>query len=537
MAITHQPSFRGIRAIPRESQQAAAGSRWIVPIFFVVVALPAEFALKIFDATLSPARLFALFVILPAFAKLLSDRTVRLMAFDYVLFCYLLWLWLAILVNHPLGKGIYLGGSLTAEALGAYAIARAYVRTYEDFARAVGVYFTTILVVAVFAIVESFARLAIIHEIAFRLIGEEVPLWITSNYDAMYDRLGLFRPFSTFDHCILYGTFCAGATALIYFLSRDQARKWLRLSAVVVAVFFSLSSGPYMGCLMALGLCLWEKVTRPIPNRVLLTIGGLLAVLLVIMIGSNRGLIEILIASTLDPKSGYYRLFIWEYGSAAVAQNPLFGISLDKWTRAHFMSTSIDNFWLVMAMLGGLPAIGALLLFVLSILLRVNRRSTLPELRWRASARLGWTFTVLILCVEGLTVHYWGQLYAYFFFMIGLGAWMADTQRGFAAAAEPRQHIRQEPSGWVGRRVSPASRPLPSAMQTAKTHCIGTGCTAALQRYRARPIGLSSGKLRRTLLPRRSMVTPPTRLVPLLRLTLNTGLFHVKQLRVPMAMH
>jgi hypothetical protein len=244
MAITAQPLATGIRRFASASQSTEAGSKWVVPLFFVIVALPAEVALKIFDATLSPARLFLLLMLGPALSRLARDRSFRLLAFDYALLFYVLWLWLAILVNHPLGKGLYFGGSMTVEALGGYVIARAYIRDYGDFARAVGAYFTTIVVVAALAIPESFIGVAVTHEFTFRLMGEDVPLWVTSNYLDKYLRLGLFRPFSTFDHPILYGTFCSGAFALVYFLYQNHVQKWHRLLIICVAVFFSLSSGP-----------------------------------------------------------------------------------------------------------------------------------------------------------------------------------------------------------------------------------------------------------------------------------------------------
>jgi hypothetical protein len=128
------------------------------------------------------------------------------------------------------------------------------------------------------------------------------------------------------------------------------------------------------------------------------------------------------------PTSGYYRLFIWEYGSAAVLSNPIFGIDLGTWQKASFMSFSIDNFWLLMAMQSGLPMAGALVLGVGLLLASVHRFHAGSRLPGQQSARFAWTTALVVLSMQGATVHYWGQLYMFFFYLVGLGAWMADRQ-------------------------------------------------------------------------------------------------------------
>jgi hypothetical protein len=44
-------------------------------------------------------------------------------------------------------------------------------------------------------------------------------------------------------------------------------------------------------------------------------------------------------------------------------------------------------------------------------------------------ARLGWTAAVLALCMQACTVHYWGAMHSFFYFMLGLGAWMVSISR------------------------------------------------------------------------------------------------------------
>ena len=435
MAITDQIVASGRRAAPRTAPRGASRPQAIVPLFFAFLALPSGLAIKIFDATLYPARMFVLAMIPFALGKLMRDRSARFLPSDFFIVSFALWLWLSIIVNHQLGKGLYFGGSLAVEAVGAYLIARAYVRTFADFARATAAYFTTVLVAVAIAVPEALIGYSFAHEIASMVMGGEAPVWIKVSYASMYRRLGLMRPFSTFDHPILYGTFCAGATALVYFMYQG-AQKWWRLLVIAFAVFMSLSSGPYIAFLLAVVLCVWERLTRRMAHRVLISGTVVSAGYLLVSLISNRGVLSIILASTLDPASGYYRLSIWEYGSAAVARSPWFGVAFDGWSRPSWMSQSVDNFWLNIGLLGGVPTVGALLLAIAFMLLGVFLRTPSRESRSRLMARNGWTVTVIVIGVQGLTVHYWGQLFMFFLFVIGLGAWMADTREGDAAPAQ-----------------------------------------------------------------------------------------------------
>lgn len=437
-------------------RRSEAGSSAVVPLFFAMLALPTEMSLEIFGANLYPLRLYALAMIPFALSKLASDPTVRLRSFDYAFMFYVFWLWLSIMVNHPLAKGIYFGGSLAVETVGAYLIARAYVRSYADFMRAIGAYFTTILVVAAFAVPESLLLRPFAHEIASWITGHPIVNNIDAfGTEAVRRRLGLMRAFSTFDHPILYGTFCAGATAMIYYAYYDHAQKWLRVAVIAFATFFSLSSGAYLVALLALAMCLWDRLTRHVPHRLAVTLLLLLFPYLLVSMASNRGAVQILIGMTLDPWTGLYRIALWEYGAAAVAQSPLFGITMGEWARPEWISASVDNFWLNMAMLGGVPVIVALLFIVASMMRWVHRRGPGIEQRERWRARMAWGVTIVVFCLQGITVHYWSQLYMLLFFLFGLGAWMADTDVGFA----PRP--ASAGSNRMAKRTPPPARQRP----------------------------------------------------------------------------
>ena len=85
--------------------------------------------------------------------------------------------------------------------------------------------------------------------------------------------------------------------------------------------------------------------------------------LLAAQFGSNQGAAKFFISHfTFDPQTGWYRVAIWDFGSASVLNHPLLGIGLADWERPRWMaSDSVDNFWLLTAMRYGIPAVVLLL--------------------------------------------------------------------------------------------------------------------------------------------------------------------------------
>ena len=130
---------------------------------------------------------------------------------------------------------------------------------------------------------------------------------------------------------------------------------------------------------------------------------------------------------TFSPQSAYNRILIWDYGTAEVARNPLFGIGFGDWARPVWMSDSMDNFWLVTAVRYGLPALIFLASAIVLLALRQARANTNDVTVNRH--RMAWLAIIIGMAVSGITVHLWNAVFAYFFFLIGTGAWMAYPQK------------------------------------------------------------------------------------------------------------
>jgi hypothetical protein len=143
----------------------------------------------------------------------------------------------------------------------------------------------------------------------------------------------------------------------------------------------------------------------------------------------------------LDPWSAYYRQIIWEHATANIRASPWFGIGLNDWVRPSWMTPSVDCFWLVIGLTAGFPAIGFLVAAILLLLARVHAGRAFVEDAQRRRMRLGWTVAVLALCMQAFTVHYWGAMNSFFFFILGLGAWMSDSRSGLRPKAIRRRSV------------------------------------------------------------------------------------------------
>ena len=171
---------------------------------------------------------------------------------------------------------------------------------------------------------------------------------------------------------------------------------------------------------------------------------------------SNRTPFHVFITYlTFNSESSYNRILIWDYGTAEVMRNPLFGIGYGEFDRPWWMHASVDNFWLLIAMRHGLPAFFLFVAAILLIMYKIGRqRIDDPEI---AACRAGLLISLGGLIIAGTTVHFWTQLYTFFMFLVGSGVWMLDSKRSGGLASphvggDGKSELRS--SRQLGRRAS-----------------------------------------------------------------------------------
>ena len=255
-------------------------------------------------------------------------------------------------------------------------------------------------------------------------------------------RLGLYRAVGPFEHAILYGVFCASAFSLSFFLTKNDPvqKSWrlLKTCCIGLATFLSVSSGPLIALLTQFSLIVWVKVTKGRSGSWEL-LGFLITILyFTIDLLSDRSPIRAIITKiTFSSHTAYTRLTIWEWGFREnVLEHPWFGIGFSEWVRPEWLSSSVDNFWLVTMMRYGLPAFFFLAFGIVSLLVSASKNSTLANSATNPSLN-GWRISLLGLIVAASTVHFWNSLFVWFFFLLGSGAYMAQQPQDIDPRSQP----------------------------------------------------------------------------------------------------
>jgi hypothetical protein len=394
-----------------------------VAALLLAILLPLELDFYVGSLRLNCARV-VLFTFLPvAISRIFSGRDAKLRSYDYFFIGYLTWYTLVLFLKEPLDKALQTGGIIFLEESSAYLLARVAIRDLREFLGTVKLLFVSVLIVGALAVPESLFSQHFVRNAAAALAGLPPVTWIET-------RSGLARAMSVFSHPIHYGAFCSSVFALIWFTEHNPARRVFRAALIAAFAFFSLSAGPLQGIgVVAVG-ALWERATRGIPNRVWLTLGISAGLYMLASLLTKRSPMQIIITGFLfDPASYYYRMLIWDYGIANVMKSPLIGMPMGFWERPAWMPTdSVDNFWLTIALWGGLPSLVMLVLSIVTAMRAVNRYSEAPEPAEVRRARYAWNAVIVGMCVMGASVHWWGSLAILFAVYLGMAGCLADIR-------------------------------------------------------------------------------------------------------------
>lgn len=399
---------------------------WPLIIYLFAVLLPIQF--DIGALTISGVRLFLLIAILPLLFNLVLGNYGRILLTDILFFLHVIWIFVSLLVNNP-DRAIQFGGSVGIEFFGGYLLARAYVRNGKTFSALFRVVTYLTVISLPFAIYETLTGTPIIIE-SIRELGLQ-----TGGNVSQEKRLGLERVQVFFLHPIHYGLFSTVAFSMAFVgLKHELSLGWRYVLSFLVAlcVFFSLSSGAYLAILLQLSLIFWGWLFRYFRFRWIALTCFLILCYIILDSLSNRTPFQLFMSyATFSPHNAYYRLITFDAGMVSVWKHPMFGLGLNEWVdRPWWMhSSSVDNFWLLMAMLYGIPGFAFLAAGYGIALWRIGR-SKLGETPALHDMRRAWMFTFLGLTFTLATVHVWASLYSFVFFIFGAGMWMVSYSEG-----------------------------------------------------------------------------------------------------------
>lgn len=433
------------RSLPSVGRQVAAAqptrSPKISPLLTVFVfSLAMPILIYIGPIRLSPYRLVLVATFIPCLIAWLSGRMGRTRLPDILMLLTAIWPAIVLVSQHGIDSGLQSAGIFVIETLGTFLLAKRYVRDVFAFHRMVRCLALMVVLLLPFAAYESISGSPILIE----LFGK-----VFSVYSIVHDesRMGLRRAQGPFEHQILFGVVCSSAFALSYYAFGAARRQMgrLALGPVVMAVFFSLSSGALLSVVVQAMFIAWDKVTVNVTRRWAILALVMISAYLVVNVLSNRTPFEVFISYlTFNADTSYMRVLIWQYGTGSVMAHPIFGTALYDWDRPEWMPGSIDNFWLETAVRYGIPG----LLFTaggfLSICFGLGRLRNLSfEV---AQCRKGLIITLCGLAFAACTVHLWDAPYVLLIFLLGSGMWMFDHNNGIASTPSAAQDAH---SRWV----------------------------------------------------------------------------------------
>lgn len=401
-------------AAVRARVPARQSSGPLLVLFFIVLLIPVNF--DIAGLKLSPYRLYLLALFIPFVIRLLAGGAGRVTPVDVGMFGYAALMMVTLLYHHGMERLPY-AAMLAIEMFGSYVVGRILIRTVADYQQFIRCFLWTLLLLSPLALYELYSSrmpLAELFDGVFSVTKKNIEF-----------RLGLSRVQVIFPHSILYGLFCSLALASTYYIYRSNLLRALpRMALVIGMTLMSLSSAPMLSVLIQIMMIGWDKITKGNWKLLAALIAGMYVFL---EIFSNRGPIVIFVQNmTLDPNTGWTRIYIWRYGSASVLQNPLMGIGLNDWVRPYWLSDSVDNFWLLMAMRHGLPC---LLFLLCALALHIRRIARAGALSSDAAAvRSGYMVTLVGLIFILATVHIWNELAVFVMFFFGAGAFLYTSR-------------------------------------------------------------------------------------------------------------
>lgn len=359
-----------------------------------------------------------LIAMLPLIIAQCIRARLHLKVYDYLILAGCSWMVLSFLVNRGISGGIESGGRDVIDILGTWFLARGCIRDDKDIVRLLKLVLPGLLVVAGLLFIESVTG-------KFRVI-DLFPIRGVDEFSANQYRLGLLRAFGPFSHPILAGLFLSSFITLYGLIVRDQASRWLGMAAGL-AGFFTLSSAALANLVLQAGFFIYRKIISIAGYRTewrplaMLTVAGL-ALLQVL---SKGGAISAIIRyGALDAETGYFRLIIWEFGTASVARKPLFGFGYGGYDKPIWVAhDSVDNHWLFLAIRYGFPAFAiyfALALFVIYRLAGISMR--LPD---KAGSPYS-AMMIILSCATalGLTVAFINEFQVWYIFMLAAASSM-----------------------------------------------------------------------------------------------------------------
>jgi hypothetical protein len=375
------------------------------------------------------------------FAKILAAGEYRFVLSDFVVLLTGTWMLIAVSLSQGMDMALAHAGPEVLEVCISYMITRFFLIERAHALSFVNFLCCTIGVVALLGLLEPLTGRVFLHEWVNGLTGYE-QLGTGGQY-----RHGLLKGQGPLEHPLLFGLVCS--IGFILTLSgHGRARRYL-ISACGIGVLVSFESAPLLGTVIGAGLLLYNRILSRVSGKWAALVAAATVIIFTIIIFSDDPSSLIVRYLTFDPQTGYYRLWTWDLAISRLHQSPWVGVGFLEFGGSFGDNPpSIDNFWLMFAVIYGYPGAILLLLSVLAAMLlpAIRSRMNLSDAETDLCTTLSIVLSVTMLVAY--TVHLWGIDRILFGLLIGTRAHLGALGR-----LPLRGH-----SGWRTCRLDPMSK-------------------------------------------------------------------------------
>jgi hypothetical protein len=400
---------------------------WVPVLIFASILMTPEARIDLGGFQLYPYRL-ALIASLPAMLIRVAREPIRFGILDLCILGSALSMFVSTALHYEIGVALKTGGSNTMDMMLSYMAGRIFFRSALDLRRFLYRITPLVVATAVLMAAESVTHTYLLRPFVGAITGKSPAVALANIYEI---RVGFLRAIGPFLHPIAAGLFLGSLVPL--FIAADlPKRRWLGLfgcfggifgwsSAGLVAIFSGIAFGTYDHLQKRLRLG-WAPF-----------LWAILIGCAVIQVFSEGGLITSIIRyGALNPQTGYFRLLIWEYGSASVAKSPWIGIGyFESYERPDWMRTSsVDNYWLLHSLRYGVPSMLLMFVGVFGNVIKLAGSNQGPELGALRNKRMatGVCITIGLVYTFLLTSAPWGADMAWLIMLVGLAAGLADQR-------------------------------------------------------------------------------------------------------------
>jgi hypothetical protein len=414
-----------------------------------ILLLPADLAFRPLGAGMkfTAGRAAITLLLIPALARLLPNlvrATRHLILSDLFILLTAAWMLGARFPQDGLNPSAV---AEVIELVGGYIVARAYFFEYPELQEFVRIFRIVAVIVISFAVLDLLASKNVVSTAISTITG--LPVRIPQF------RYGFARAESTIEDAELYGVFCCVAGALCMYRNGPLIGRLMWVGFCAFGCFLSLSSGPILNFFIMSCASLYDQTLKRVTWRWKAFAAVNFSILLAIFLISAKPFSFIVSNFTLDPSTGYFRLFVFDYMIDQISLSPYTGIGFGDFGDDDFLSNvTVDCVWLVLALRFGIPMIVLLLLANVTSFFPL-KRSVKAALRDKRVdiVGTGFTFALMSLMIIGITVHYWNAIWMLWGVCLGIRASIKENQVWGGSSVTRSRSVNVVTPGYGGRQI------------------------------------------------------------------------------------